>query len=87
MTASYVENDSENDQFEFHGSTAAYSTQFLITSPARHATFCFNTMAGVRHFLRTLNDGFGQKLAIWAIWDQIQSSMYLRWNYISFYQP
>ncbi len=33
--------------------------------------------------LWTLNDVFGQKLAILlAIWYQIRSSMYLRWNYI-----
>ncbi len=39
------------------------------------------------NILWTLNNVFGKKMAILqAIWAQIQSSMYLRWYYISFYQ-
>ncbi len=59
-----------------------HSTQFFMASPARHVTF--NTMAGGQHFV---NSEPPQKLVILrAIWTQIRSSMYLFWNYISFYQ-
>ncbi len=52
-----------------------HSTRFLLTSPSRHATF-ISTRWLENDILQTLNDVFGQNLAILrAIWTQIRSSM------------
>ncbi len=80
----YVKNDSENYQFEFCGSTTRNEHAFWWP---HSRDMPLSTQWPEDDILWTLNDVFSQKLAILrAIWAQIRSSMYLRWNYISFYQ-
>ncbi len=82
----YVKNNSENDQFEFRRSTTR-NEHYFWWCHSWYMPLWTPWLEDNNDILWTLNNIFGKTTAILrAIWSQIWSSIYLRWNYISFYQ-